>query len=58
MLCYKIYYIFTETLKGGKMRLREVVTSCRSHSSIENWDWNLARLYNIQARQGNNRKMM
>lgn len=57
MLCYKIYYIFTETLKGGKMRLREV-TNCRSHSSLENWDWNLARLYNIQARQGNNRKMM
>lgn len=34
MLCYNVYYVLTETLKSGKMRLREAVTSSRSHSSL------------------------
>lgn len=34
ILCYNVYYVFTQTFQGGKMRLREVATSSKSHSSL------------------------
>lgn len=34
ILCYNVYCVFTKTFQGWKMRLREVVTSSKSHSSV------------------------
>lgn len=34
VLYYNVYYVFTKTLEAQKMKLREVVTSFKSHSSL------------------------